>query len=57
MVFLNLRGGNKLQLQDVQSAVLHTLHVADMHFEEADSYRKSLNIGLKIIRNEICLET
>lgn len=31
---LNLRGGDKLQLQEVKSAVLHMLHVADLHFKK-----------------------
>lgn len=56
VVFLSLRGGDKLQLQEVRSAELHALHVADLHFKEAENYGKSLNIGLKMLRNEGCLE-
>lgn len=56
VAFLNLRDGDKLQLQEAQSVVLHSLHVADLHFKEAENYGKSLNIGLKMFRNEVCLE-
>lgn len=39
-VFLNLRCGDKLQLQEVQSAAPHTLHTEDLRFKGAGNYGK-----------------
>lgn len=35
-------GGDKLQLQEVQSAVPLTVHTEDLSFKEAENYGKSL---------------